>query len=157
MGFDLTLPLRVAQLIFNIIVLGCAARVAHVFDALAFVDSPSQINFLIFVSIWTFLALAFLTLTPSFMPRLAHGFVLLAVDALTMLFWFAGFIALAVYISNHWLYYVSGTIKAACAFAAFEWLLWAITTVLLALKVFRGGANSTKQPASAAGGPTVSV
>lgn len=26
MGFDLTLPLRIAQLIFNIIVLGCAAR-----------------------------------------------------------------------------------------------------------------------------------
>lgn len=156
MGFDLTLPLRIAQLIFNIIVLGCAARVAHVYNDSIFLDSPSQVNFLIFVSIWTFLALAYLTLTPSFMPRLAHGFVLLAVDAITMIFWFAGFIALAVWISNH----IAGgnsTIKAACVFAAFEWLLWAITTVLLALKVFRGGANATKQPASSAGGPTVSV
>lgn len=56
------------------------------------------------------------------MPRLAHGFVLLAVDAITMIFWFAGFIALAVWISNH----IAGgnsTIKAACVFAAFEWLV----------------------------------
>ncbi|KAI9787362.1 MAG: Peroxisomal membrane protein pex16 [Peltula sp. TS41687] len=146
MAFDLTLPLRGVQLLFNFIVLGCTAKVVHDLDRISF-NSPSQVNFLLFVSIWTFLALLYLTLTPRFMPSLAHGFILLAVDALTMLFWFAGFIALAVFLSDNGTY---STITAACVFAAFEWILWAITTVLLALKVFRGGASSTAKPAGAA-------
>lgn len=60
-----------------------------------------------------------------FMPSLAHKFAILGVEVLTMLFWFAGFIALAVYITATIFDYCTGGfcsgLKAACVFAAFEW------------------------------------
>ncbi len=86
-------------------------------------DSPSQNNFLIFTSLWTLLALIYLTLSPWLFPRAAHKFAILAIEALTMLFWFAGFIALAVFLSR--LLTCGGnacrSARAACVFAAFEW------------------------------------
>lgn len=154
MAMDLILPLRAIQLLFNIIVLGLIGYVVEMYA-----DSPSQVSFILFTSIWTFIALAYLTLAPLYLTKLAHGFALLAIEILTMLFWFAGFIALAVYTADHcpwWSKRVCGTMKAAAAFAAFEWLLWTATTVLLALKVFRSGASSTTKPGAAAG-PTVAV
>ena len=40
--------------------------------------------------------LAFLMLAPKFFPSIAHNLVILALEFVTMIFWFAGFIALAV-------------------------------------------------------------
>lgn len=51
---------------------------------------------MIFVAAWTMLILIYLSLAPRFFSSLANVFAILALDALTMLFWFAGFIALAV-------------------------------------------------------------
>ena len=51
---------------------------------------------MIFVAVWTLLVLVYLALAPHFFSSLANVFVILALDALTMLFWFASFIALAV-------------------------------------------------------------
>jgi hypothetical protein len=91
--------------------------------------SPSQINFLIFTSVWTILALVYLIIAPARYPAAAHKFGILAAEVLTMLFWFAGFIALAVLLTDvgcsaggagHWW----GPCRAAIAgdvFAAFEW------------------------------------
>ena len=91
--------------------------------------SPSQINFLIFTSVWTLLALIYLIIAPARYPTAAHKFGILAAEVLTMLFWFAGFIALAVLLTDvgcsaggagHWW----GPCRAAIAgdvFAAFEW------------------------------------
>ncbi|KAI9699311.1 MAG: hypothetical protein M1836_002921 [Candelina mexicana] len=153
MAFNFTLPLRVIQAIFALIVLALTAWVASVFhDAFYYhYDSPSQNNFLIFTSIWTFLALAYLLLAPMVMPSLAHKFAVLGVEVLTMLFWFAGFIALAVYISDTIFDYCTGGfcsgLKAACVFAAFEWLLFTATTILSALHVFRSRGASSKPAA----------
>ena len=70
------------------------------------------------------------------MPKIANSFALLAVDALTMLFWFAGFIALAVFHSDFEdaaddaPFIIGGcdalgnlcrVMEAAVVFAAFEW------------------------------------
>lgn len=58
------------------------------------------------------------------MPSIANKWILLGLEALTMLFWFAGFIALAVYISEDTFCgggRVCNTMKAAAAFGAFEW------------------------------------
>ena|SRR6187402_2324753 len=94
----------------------------------AYYWSPSQINFLIFTSVWTLLALIYLILAPARYPTAAHKFGILAAEAVTMLFWFAGFIALAVLLTDvgcsarsgrYW-----GPCRAAIAgdvFAAFEW------------------------------------
>lgn len=54
--------------------------------------------------------------------RAAHPYAVVGVDALTMLFWFAGFIAVAVFVSNRQcLGGVCKTAKAAAVFGAFEW------------------------------------
>jgi len=97
--------------------------VAHWYHDHTNYDSPSQDNFLIFTSIWTLLALAYLTLAPWLLPRAAHKFAILAVEALTMLFWFAGFIALSVFVSRLLVCggHVCRSIQAACVFGAFEW------------------------------------
>ena len=57
----------------------------------------SQVNFMVFVAAWTMLVLIYLSLAPRFFASVANVFAILALDALTMLFWFAGFIALAVF------------------------------------------------------------
>ena len=88
-------------------------------------DSPSQINFMIFCAVWTILAAIYLLIaTLKFTDSIiGHGFILLAVDAITMIFWFAGFIALAVGVGglscngNS----VCGSADASAAFGAFEW------------------------------------
>ena len=86
--------------------------------------SPGQINFLLFDSVWTILALIYLILVPwRFSDTIAHHkFAILAVEALTALFWFAGFIALAVFLSDRVCFgSVCSAAKAAAVFGAFEW------------------------------------
>lgn len=84
--------------------------------------SPSQVNFLVFTSVWTLLALAYLVIAPWKFPTAAHKYAVLAVEALTMLFWFAGFIALAVFLTDRPCYgTVCNDAKALTVFAAFEW------------------------------------
>jgi hypothetical protein len=118
------LALRIIQLIFAIIVLGLEAYVAHWWNTYYHSGSPSQINFLIFCSIWTLLALTYLIVVPlRFADTIAHHkFAILGVEALTMLFWFAGFVALAVFLSGRVCYgQVCNCAKAGAAFGAFEW------------------------------------
>lgn len=84
------------------------------------------VNFNLFNGVWTlFIAVPYFILTPIFVPALAHRWALVAVDAVTMIFWFAGFIALAVDLGD-----VSGVcshwspcqgLQAAAAFGAFNW------------------------------------
>ena len=52
-------------------------------------------NFLLFCSLWTLLAVIYLVLAPSRFPAAAHKFAILGVEALTMIFWFAGWVAVA--------------------------------------------------------------
>lgn len=61
-----------------------------------FFDTPGELHYLIFVAVWTLLVLAFLMLAPKLLPSIASNIVILALEFLTMLFWFAGFIALAI-------------------------------------------------------------
>lgn len=173
MAFNFTLPLRIAQGVFTIIVLGLTAygkfsknlhdpRLSHpslpsicttpepgpqpiVWNSSPlpspttppltqrkivcdwwtthwYANSPEEINYLIFVVVWTLLALAYLVVAPARFPAAAHKFAMLAVEALTMLFWFAGFIALAVWLNGRVCFgSVCASAKAATVFAAFEW------------------------------------
>lgn len=57
--------------------------------------SPDEINFLLFVSVWTILALAYLVIAPVRFATAAHKFGILAAEALTTIFWFAGWVAVA--------------------------------------------------------------
>ena len=90
----------------------------------AHTGSPSQINFLLFASVWTLLlALPYLTLSYRFYPDAAHKFGIFAAEFVTMVFWFGGFIALAVFVTSF--LGCSGPIceaaQAGIVLAAFEW------------------------------------
>lgn len=87
-----------------------------------YTGSASEINFLVFSSVWTLLALIYLSLTSWKLERFAHPWIICGVESLTMLFWFAGFIAAAVFLSHLNLCQGSAcsSAKAATVFAAFE-------------------------------------
>lgn len=92
-------------------------------------SSPSQVNFLIFCAVWSILALIYLIIVPwRFSGSVAHHkFAILTAEALTMVFWFAGFIALAVFMTGRVCYgSVCSTAKAAIVFAAFSWYFYPI-------------------------------
>lgn len=149
------IALRAVQALFAIIVLGLTGHVA------SYGDTPSSDSFLVFTSVWTLLILVYLALAPRFFSALAHPIAMVGLDALTMLFWFAGFIALAVF--HHQaedVYFggiiqacsiaggLCGEIEAAVVFGALEWALFVATTALLALEFMRGrGGRSSKTAA----------
>ncbi|KAI9670155.1 MAG: hypothetical protein M1817_004492 [Caeruleum heppii] len=150
MAMDLVLPLRVVQALLALIVLGLTGWVAHeVADDRLITgsrSSPSQNSFLIFTSVWTFLALAYL-LGSRFMTKIAHGIAILVVEVITMLFWFAGAIALAVFLGDSICRgRVCRALQAACVFAFFEWLLWVATLVLSALPAWRSRGVDAAKP-----------
>jgi len=145
MGFGLLLPLRVAQGLFALIVLGLSAYVAHWYDSDTLTASPSQINFLVFVPIFTVLSILYLECAPRFMARASHPYAHFGLEALNMLFYFAGFIALSAFLGK--LLFCRGSVCAAAradaVFAAFSWLLWVGTSVILAMEIFKGGVRGT--------------
>ena len=88
------------------------------------VASPAQVNFLIFVGVWTgLIVVPYLTLAPRYAPRATHKFGILAAEVITMFFWFAGFIAVAVFLGS--LVFCRGTVcnaaRASAVFGAMEW------------------------------------
>jgi len=78
---------------------------------------------MIFTSVWTLLVLIYLILAPLRFAHLAHKYGILAAEAVTMIFWFAGFIALAVLLTDIGCRRgnVCGAAIAGDVFAAFEW------------------------------------
>jgi Membrane-associating domain len=150
MAFNFMLPLRIAQFILAILVLGLEAYGMVYFEVicpfqrissltthlsvaswwnkyLGIETSPDRVNFLIFNGIWTaLLVIPFLTLAPRYLPRAAHPYAILGVEAVTMIFWFAGFIAHAVFVTP--LMRCRGNVckcaQAATVLAAFEWCVF---------------------------------
>jgi hypothetical protein len=92
-------------------------------DSFFFDGTPSQVAFLIFCACWTLLAVAYFIAAPLVVPGAAHHLAILALEAVTMIFWFAGFIALAAALGNGCpaRYNACRTAAAGDAFSAFEW------------------------------------
>jgi len=72
-------------------------------------------------------------------PEAAHKFAILGVEALTAIFWFAGWVAFATLLGS-----IGGrrwTVKqvgdAADVFAAIEWLLFSATAIMASIHVWR--------------------
>jgi len=127
---------HIVAAVFSIIELGLTGYVisfSHGFSA-------SQVNFMLFNSIWSLLVLAYVGLTPLYATHLFHKLASLALEALTMLFWFAGSIALAVLVGGPWncaADTVCGSIEAAIAFGFFLWALFGFLTVLDTIEAMR--------------------
>eukprot|EP00914_Ancora_sagittata_P030889 GHVO01062332.1.p1 GENE.GHVO01062332.1~~GHVO01062332.1.p1 ORF type:complete len:177 (+),score=6.21 GHVO01062332.1:54-533(+) len=153
----IVLGLRGVQVVFSIIVLGLTAYLVDVYNGPYTNWSPHSVNFMLFTSIWTLLAVAYLVLSPTRFPRAAHKYAIGAVEFLTMLFWFAAFIAVAVRWNNSgwgWglidtTFYQAGV--AAIVFSAFLWLTFVATTALAALHIRRTPKNDTAPPPDMAG------
>ncbi|KAF2829065.1 hypothetical protein CC86DRAFT_345520 [Ophiobolus disseminans] len=155
----IVLGLRGVQVLFSVIVLGLTAYLIDAYngpwDGAGW--SPHSVNFMLFTSIWTLLAVAYLVLSPTRFPRAAHKYAIGAVEFLTMLFWFAAFVAVAVrwgdaywgYWGRKGTFYQSGV--AAIVFSAFLWLTFVATTVLAALHIRRTPRNDTAPPPDMAG------
>jgi len=80
------------------------------------------------------------------MAKASHPFAHLAFEVANVLFYFAGFVALAVFLGK--LLFCRGSVCAAAradaVFAAFSWLTWSATTAILALEIFKGGIGAMK-------------
>jgi hypothetical protein len=68
-------------------------------------SSPSEINYLIFAPAWSLLSLIPLLLVPLKFSHLVDGskgvrWALVGAEGLVVLFWFSGFVALAVFLSG---------------------------------------------------------
>jgi len=140
----LLLGLRGVQFVLGLIIFCMACYTVNVSGGYS-----DEINFMLFNGLWTFLiAVPFLTLCIKFFPALAHKFALLAVDAVTMLFWFAGFIALGARLPRpKWCVgSACHTLQAETVFGAFEWLLFAATTALSVMALVRDRGSSSSKP-----------
>jgi len=104
--------------------------------------SPAEINWLIFSPVWTLAAVALLTVLPWKLPHVAEKQIpklgLFVLEALTMVHWLAGFLALAVFLSDRICF---GTVcqvaKAGTAISAFQWITWVGTLISSGIRIFR--------------------
>ena len=139
MAVPFILPLRIVQAALAIIILGLTAYgTSFLLSTLCIntklthpppvVDTTwgfwNSVNFMLFTSIWTLLTVAFLVLTPTHFPALAHKYIILAAEALCMIFWFAAWVAVAALwgdlrCGSHGGTCGAGT--AAIVFGAIEW------------------------------------
>ncbi|KAF2736133.1 hypothetical protein EJ04DRAFT_433627 [Polyplosphaeria fusca] len=149
MAFAYLLPLRAVQAVLSIIVLGLTAYVVDVFTTPYWSYSPHSVNFMLFCSIWTLLAVAYLVLAPSRFPKFAHKYAILGVEALTMIFWFSAWVAVAaLWGDSHcgsrggW----CGAGTAAIVFSAFIWLTFVATTILAAMHVRNTARSDSSAP-----------
>jgi len=143
------LPLRGVALLFSIIELGLTAYGVSIFDGTVNDDGIiitynfGSLNFLLFCSLWSILLLIYLIIALR-MPHITHLFVTVALLAITMIFWFAGFVALAVFLGSTINGACSngvgscGVLDAATAFAAFLWVIFLIDTIFAAAAAFGG-------------------
>lgn len=121
---------HIVAAILSIIELGLTGYIVSVYDGTYSYGyyyggsySPDRVNFMLFNSIWSLLVLAYVGITPLYLTSIFHKLAALALEAVTMIFWFAGSIALAVFVGvprcngNNF----CGSLQAAVAFGFFLW------------------------------------
>jgi len=139
MAYAFALPLRIVQGFLALLILALDAYVVHNWAWSRW--SPSEANFILFCAVWTLLAVAYLIFAPMFAPDAAHKFGILAVEVLTTIFWFAGWIAYAALLGDDVAYCDRwNTCRVAIAadvFSAIEWLLFSATMIMASLHVWR--------------------
>jgi hypothetical protein len=137
----LSLAMRALQLVLALINLGLTAYVVSFFVSGNRQWSPSSINWLLAAQVLSILSIVYLELVPRKFPRFANPFASLAVESANTLFYFAGFIAWAVFLGG--LAFCNGTVcscgRAVAVIAALEFVAWIVTTALLAKEIFKGG------------------
>ncbi|KAF3065804.1 hypothetical protein GL218_09399 [Daldinia childiae] len=151
MAYGFVPIVHIVAAVFAIIELGLTAYLASRYDSwFGFGGySPSRINFMIFNSVWSLLVLIYVGVTPLYLTSVFHRLAALALNAVTTIFWFAGSIALAVFVggpyecgSNSF----CGSAKAAIAFGFFLWALFTFLTVIDAIDSLRSRGHNVSKP-----------
>ncbi|KAF2443647.1 hypothetical protein P171DRAFT_432859 [Karstenula rhodostoma CBS 690.94] len=149
----IVLGARGLQALLSVVILGLMAYVASWWSTHWRAMSPVEVNFMVFSPVWSLLAVAALVVVPMKFSSLTTSapvkFGLLALETLTMLYWFAGFVALAVFLRDRICFgAVCDVAKAGTVLSAVNWLVWLGTVVLSAVTVFRKGqaAPMLKEP-----------
>ncbi|KHN98229.1 MARVEL-like domain protein [Metarhizium album ARSEF 1941] len=137
-----SLLLRVLQAILAVANLGLSAYVIKWYRMSTSQSPDSSVNFLLAASILSILSILYLVLAPRFLNRFAHPYAALAVQGLNTCFYFAGFIALAVYVGS--LTFCEGSVcrasRADAVVAAGAFCAWIASTILTAKQMIVGGA-----------------
>jgi hypothetical protein len=113
------------------------------------IGAPSAFNFLLFAPAFSLVSIAYLVLGPRYLPaRWTHPYALLVAEATNALFYFSGFIALAVFLIN--LLFCNGTVcavgRATSVVAAAEFITWMGSTLIRAKEMILAG-DGFEQPA----------
>ncbi|KAI5462762.1 marvel domain-containing protein [Mariannaea sp. PMI_226] len=156
--------LRTAQLIFAIIVMGTDGYAIHVFHGHSTITHtpignfhgyfgvPNEWGFLMFCAGWAILTVIFQLIAGiTFTNNALIAYSRVTIEAVAVLSWLAGFIAVAVEIPTNTCSQSKsscGSLITATVFGAFGWLLFMITAALTAMPVFH---NSRKPKASTIG------
>ncbi|KAJ5714933.1 uncharacterized protein N7483_012114 [Penicillium malachiteum] len=160
--FDLTFAARALQLTFAIIVMGIDGYAIHIYrghtvyeqfeygNFYAYMGVPDAWGFLIFCAGWTFLDVIFALIAGI---RFGHskliGYICLVTEAVALLSWLAGFIAVAINIESNECPTEEngcGLLKAATVFGALEWLLFMVTTMPTIKFVFKSTRKGSSEP-----------
>lgn len=94
---------------------------------------------MVFCSVWSLVVLGYLIASSMYVTRIYNKLVALGLNAVTMIFWFAGSIALAVV-------YRGGVATAAIVFGFLLWLLFVALTALDALDFHKNRTSSNIAP-----------
>jgi len=112
--------------------------------------TPSIFGFMMFNSIWSLLVIAYVALAPRYFANLFHNLIALAVEWITMLFWFAGAISFAMSfgIWHEWCgnFGYCHSIRAGIVFGFFVWLLFLAIAVLETIEFRRSRGHRTSAP-----------
>jgi len=137
----MVLPLRALQLFVSLVILGLSGYVANWYNIDTLQASPSQVNFLIFVPVFSIISIVYMEGAPKFFPRIVSPYVVMAVEVLNVLFYFAGAIALGVFLNS--LLFCRGTVcgaaRADTGLSVVQWLMFTVTAVVNGLDAFKGG------------------
>ncbi|KAI0106813.1 marvel domain-containing protein [Daldinia grandis] len=151
MAYGFVPIVHIVAAVFAIIELGLTAYLASRYDSwFGFGgSSPSRVNFMIFNSVWSLLVLIYVGVTPLYLTSVFHRLAALVLNAITTIFWFAGAIALAVWVGGPYKYTSNpfyGSAEAAVAFGFFLWALFTFLTVIDAIDSLRSRGHSVSKP-----------
>ncbi|KAM0511150.1 hypothetical protein ACHAPE_010172 [Trichoderma viride] len=111
-------------------------------------STPPSINFLLFCPIFTLASVLYIELTPRFAPRATRPRISLGVEATNCIFYFSGFIAVAICLGD--LAFCNGPVcmagRGAAVLAAVQFSLWMFSAILATKEMFKGGSGQIKLP-----------
>jgi hypothetical protein len=111
--------------------------------------APVEISFLVVISILSLISVAFCALTQhtELFARLNSPFVTLGLDAVLMICWLGGFVALPVFLRQRVCFgTVCNVAYSGVVFAAVEWSLFAATCCYTAVVMLRKKKNKIELP-----------